>query len=181
MATHDFPPVLDVRRVAEGADRLQGETSLSSFVRLADQFGAQAQHLKLVWLAEFSLRSSAEMPPQAWLRLSIHGRLPLICQRCLGEMQAPVDVNREFRFVASEALAQEQDDASAEDLLVSSRQFDLAQLIEDEVILDLPLLPRHEQCPHPVPLSVADADFVQEPERQSPFAALQGLKQDKPH
>jgi uncharacterized protein len=48
------------------------------------------------------------------------------------------------------------------------RELDVAELVEDEILLALPVAPRHEKCGLP---GVADAG-----ERINPFAALSGLK-----
>ena len=51
----------------------------------------------------------------------------------------------------------------------------------DELLLALPLVPRHEICPDSVPLSAQSADFdASQAQRPSPFAALAALKGGKP-
>jgi uncharacterized protein len=50
-------------------------------------------------------------------------------------------------------------------------------LIEDELLMTLPVVPKHDVCPVPIKLQVADADFVDEPtEKPNPFAVLEQLK-----
>ena len=91
-----------------------------------------------------------------------------------------MQVERPFRFVADEAIAMAEDDRSEEDLLALSRSFDLVELVEDELLMDLPVAPRHDVCPVPVTLAVADEDFETAPaERDNPFALLKGLKSRK--
>jgi uncharacterized protein len=106
----------------------------------------------------------------------VNTSLPLICQRCLGPVDVPLVIERAFRFVETEAQAEQEDDASPEDLLVLSRDFDLAALMEDEVLMELPVVPRHEVCPVPVKLAVADANFDESAPKPNPFAVLAGLK-----
>ena len=36
---------------------------------------------------------------------------------------------------------------SEEDLLALSREFDLHELIEDELLMALPVVPKHDECP----------------------------------
>jgi len=50
-------------------------------------------------------------------------------------------VDRDFRFVPDEATAMAEDDEAEEDLLVLSGEFDLLALVEDELLMDLPLVP----------------------------------------
>ena len=104
--------------------------------------------------------------------------LRLTCQRCLQAVRYAIDVERSFRFVADEATAATLDAESEEDLLVQTRSLDLPSLIEDELLLALPLVPRHEgRCPQPLnapPDPVAAAIAAAPPAK--PFAALAGLK-----
>jgi uncharacterized protein len=87
-----------------------------------------------------------------------------------------VSAERSFRFVADEATAAALDDESEEDFLVISRDFDALALVEDELILALPLVPLHEVCPEVLPMSVADPEFEAASERPNPFGVLAGLK-----
>jgi len=52
----------------------------------------------------------------------------------------------------------------------------LTGLIEDEFLMELPLVPLHETCPEPVRLSAADPDFEHESPQENPFAVLARLK-----
>ena len=84
-----------------------------------------------------------------------------------------------FLVQMTEALAEAQDDEAEEDILVISRDFDALALIEDELILSLPLVPLHEECPEEMPMSVADSEFEDAAQRPNPFGILVGLKTDK--
>jgi hypothetical protein len=44
------------------------------------------------------------------------------------------------------------------------------------MLMDLPVVPRHDTCPLPVKLMVMDADFEEAQPKPNPFAALAGLK-----
>ena len=56
-------------------------------------------------------------------------------------------IEKALRFVHGEDAAAELDADSDDDVLASSRSLDLRALIEDELLLALPLVPRHEACP----------------------------------
>jgi uncharacterized protein len=92
----------------------------------------------------------------------------------------PLVVQRAFRFVPDEATAAAQDDEAEEDLLALSRSFDLLELVEDELLMELPVAPRHETCPEDVKMSAVDPGFEQAAtEREHPFAILGRLKTGK--
>ena len=131
---------------------------------------------------------------QPYLRLAVHGSAWLECQRCLAPYEQAFDVDATYRIVATEEEADEfpLDDDEVE-VIVGSRHFDLVDLIEEELLLSLPLVPKHDVCPaiHESLASGADgADGVDsvddvpeqevEPERANPFAALGSLKKEDP-
>ncbi|HEY9107287.1 MAG TPA: YceD family protein, partial [Roseateles sp.] len=96
---------------------------------------------------------------------------------CLGALAVPLDVDRWIRFVPDAAQAEALDAELEDDVLELQRQMDLRELVEDELLLALPLVPRHEACPEPLPH--ADEETVgeeEEAERPNPFAALAALK-----
>jgi len=173
---NQHPPHVDVRKAAQSEQLLQGGDQLSNFQRLAEVFQGQAADTPLEWMARFDWRVHADGAHVAWLHLGVNTRAALVCQRCLGTVVVPIEVSRDFRFVASEAVAQEQDDQVEEDLLVVSRAFDLAELVEDEVLLALPLVPRHDVCPRPVTMTASDADFDSAEKKPHPFAVLAKIK-----
>lgn len=141
------------------------------------------------WQAQGRLVPQRVGEPQRWLDLSAHAMLPWVCQRCLQPVVLPVEFERSIRFVADESLAAELDADMDDDVLVTSRSFDLLDLVEDELIMASPLVPRHEECPQPPKMSVSDPG-VEEGEaedgpegspsegssRKNPFAVLAQLK-----
>lgn len=100
----------------------------------------------------------------------------------MGEVRVPLAVDRHFVFVPDEDTAAALDEASDDDVLALAPDFDLRALIEDELLMALPLVPRHDECPDAVQLSVQSADFdAAQEEKTNPFAALAALKHDKPN
>ena len=94
---------------------------------------------------------------------------------CLHPVQTQLTVDRDFRFVADEAAALAEDDVVEEDLLVLSSEFDLLTLLEDELLMALPLVPMHDTCESEhMPTSNAENAAAQE--KPNPFAALAALK-----
>lgn len=172
---------MDPRSFAEHAGQLRGEEALGSYVRLAAETQGRDSKTPVTWSATGELRNPLHVNPQVWLHLQANTVLLLVCQRCLGEVDVPVNVDRWFRFVADETTALAQDDEAEEDLLALSADFDLVELVEDELLMEMPVVPRHEICPVPVKLAVADLDFEEATEqKENPFAVLQKLKLVKP-
>jgi uncharacterized protein len=183
------PPALrlDVRTLAHAGGTQSGNDPLLHYQRLAsDLHGGVAQPvlgedaLVVQWtvrgeLAELS--GAADGKPQPWMHLHLEAQLPMTCQRCLGRVLMPVTLDNKYRFVPDEATAEAQDEACDEDLLVLSKQFDLRELLEDELLLELPLMPKHEVCPTPVKLASTDEDFKAAlTQKPNAFAVLGSLK-----
>lgn len=192
------PAALDLSALAQKAQPLSGQAWLTDFARLLQDLPTLAERasseLAVAWSARAEWRDavsaaaalpgaqarSTQAAPQLWLHLQAQADVPQVCQRCLSPYPQPVEVDRWFRFVADEATALAEDDASEEDVLVLDPRFNLHQLLEDELLLALPLVPMHEVCPEPVRMSAGDlgdasAD-ASAAERPNPFAALAALK-----
>jgi uncharacterized protein len=177
----DFDPHrLDVRRFAEEGAELAASEGLQGFDRLlAEAEGADLARA-VRWRARGELLDPLHHAPQVWLHLEASASLPLVCQRCLHPVDVELAVKRSFRFVADEATAAAEDDESEEDLLALSRSFDLMELVEDELLMELPVAPRHEACPEDVKMSASDPAFdAASAEKEHPFAVLGKLKTGK--
>ena len=171
---------LDLLALVQAGEEVSGVAKVSRFPRLAQEtLGAQGLEHEVRWRALGESRPVTGGPDEVWLHLEVQAVLALGCQRCLGPVDVPIEVERSFRFVKDEATAEAQDDESEEDVLVLARDFNLLNLIEDEVLLELPLVPKHETCPLNVQMSAQGDDFEQaQAQRPNPFAALAQLKKD---
>lgn len=177
----DFDPHhLDVRRFAEEGGDIDASEHLRSFQRLVAETQDADLDRNVRWHARGELLNPQHVHPQVWMHLEAQAVMPLVCQRCLHPVDVPVQVHRSFRFVADEATAAAEDDTAEEDLLALSRSFDVLELVEDELLMEMPVAPRHDVCPEDVKMSVADPDFeAAAAERENPFAVLGRLKQGK--
>lgn len=181
MKPRDFDPRrLDVKVFARQAGELKGAWPLAGFTRLLDLL-APGDGLTAPDPVQWSARGE-EVPvrggaSQVWLHLQADAALPMVCQRCLMVYPQSVTVRTDVQFVADEQTAADLDADVEHEVLVFSKELDLQALIEDEMLLSLPLVPRHESCPQPL-----SAGAIDEPDevRKHPFAALAELRSDKP-
>jgi uncharacterized protein len=176
--TNEFDPLrLHVAAFAQAAASFSGSEPLSRFDRLMDEAGGQGGQTVVSYGLEGSMRPDPAGHEEPWLHLSASTTLTQVCQRCLSGVSVDLQFERDFRFVATEALAEIEDEESDEDVLVLSKAFNLLDLIEDELLMALPAVPKHDICPTPVKLEVRDPGFVAEQAvRVNPFAVLQALK-----
>jgi uncharacterized protein len=169
---------LDVKAFAKGQMHIEGETPLVELARLhADCVGEVTGEVS--WAAQGALAAGQDGKDAVWLHLEASAQVSLTCQRCLNPVLTHLDIAQDFRFVADEATALAEDDESQEDLLVLSQDFDLLGLIEDELLMALPLVPMHEAClSEHAPTSDEDGASVVDP-KPNPFAVLATLKTRK--
>ncbi len=174
------PSQIDVRKFALASEALSGHDALSNYERLVQDLQRDAVDFDkktVTWSARGETITPAGGGAQPWLHLKAHVHVPMVCQRCLGPVDVALDIHSTFRFVATEAIAMAEDDESEEDLLVLSKQFDLQALIEDELLMALPIVPKHEVCPVSVKLASTDEEFKAAlTQKPNAFAALGSLK-----
>ena len=155
-------------------------TLLQNMERLAHETHGPQPDLAVKWQADSELLAGSGAEADVWLRLQASATLPLTCQRCMGSVDTDVAVDQWYRFVATEEIAMAEDDQSEEDLLVMVPQFDLLAVLEDELLMALPLVPMHDDCPVAPVLSVGDIELVSAAiEKPNPFAVLAQLKNKK--
>jgi uncharacterized protein len=173
------PRRLDIAAFAKEGGTLAGEERLAKFERLIEESNGMGAENLLHFEAQGSVKADAAGVDEAWLHLAAHTTIALTCQRCLGPVDVEIQFERDFRFVATEELAEIEDEESEEDVLVLNRAFDLMGLVEDELLMDMPAAPKHDVCPQPVKMSVSDVGFVAETVKPpNPFAVLGKLKKD---
>jgi uncharacterized protein len=183
------PLRLPVAQFAADAQELSGDWAIAELPRLADSecppdVGAAAAvsrsaadlSRRVRWHAAGSLRPVGG-EQQVWLALTADADVVLQCQRCLLPLDEHVRVDRQFRFVDDEATAAALDDDMEDEVLELPRSLNLRELVEDEMLLALPLVPRHEVCPEPLPRAFGDVEDVED--ATHPFAALAMLRKDK--
>jgi uncharacterized protein len=167
------PQRLEMRAFAEAGATLEGELAQADLSRLQESLLATDLAPPPVrWQARGEQRPVAGGTPETWLGLQASTTVTLSCQRCLQPVAETLQIDRRFRFVEGEEEAERLDEELEDDVLAAGRSFDLLELLEDELILALPLVPRHAECPQPLPL----APEAPEEAPPNPFAALAALR-----
>ncbi len=184
-----LPQSLDVAAFCRDAASITGQWSTSELprlaesVRLGDDGFAQGP---IDWAATGLQLAGRGATRLCAIDLAVRAGVVMDCQRCLQPMAVPVHVQRRIRFVEGEDEAARLDEELEDDVLAMTPRLDLRSLIEDELLMALPLVPRHEACPDlPAALraSVPGAQAGEPPpsasDREHPFAALAALRRPK--
>lgn len=129
--------VIDSLQFARAGSEQRGRMGIERMPRLA---GMQCWTEGL----DYCLRGGRASNGRPCLRVSVTGDLRLACQRCLGALTLAIAIDVELQLAESlREIAVADDDV---DRVLASRHADIGQLVEDEVILALPMVPRHEAC-----------------------------------
>ena len=97
--------------------------------------------------------------------MCIKTKLPVICQRCLDEMLVDLDLN--FDYLISDSVADELDNNDEIDWIESNVEMNYHELIEDELLLAMPIAPVHKNA--------CSKTNTQSGEKPNPFAVLKNL------
>lgn len=184
------PRNLDMGAYIESGEPLSGTLRTADLPRIS---AGLALDVDPATLAEISWSAQGRQVPQRtggpllMLDLTAHAELAFECQRCLHAVTLPVSFQCTIRFVKDEATAAQLDTDAQEDVLALDRHFDLIELIEDELIMAQPIIPRHEQCPTDVAALMnsealdasPQADQDGQSDRENPFAVLAALKKGR--
>jgi uncharacterized protein len=176
-------PALDLKQFAllafshrklGGQVELAGRIPLSNFPRFsAEKTPDTPAESPIAW----SLHSDGQVfQGHPSILLCLRAEIFLVCQRCLEPYLQNLALQRRLVLVQTQAQVDaEPIDKADIDFLVGSDKFDLLDLLEEQLMLNLPLIPKHSSCDPPV-LTQMRREFLAA-EAPSPFATLASMKQ----
>ena len=139
-----LPPIeVDPWRFCKDAQSWETRSDVAAFPRLAHEFTQGTLFCRVV--GRVDQRGSLS------LRLTVSGEVGLTCQRCLGSMPYRVGVERTLYLARNEAELERLDALPDSDAIQPGETLSLVELIEDEVLLSLPLATMHAEGECPVP------------------------------
>ena len=130
-----IPKQVSASRAITGRQRFEGSVPLAQLPRLAAQLADKAGDLQV------SLEVAKDGAGLAWLKGTVAGELSLTCQRGLHPFAWPLQVETRLLLVSSES-EEEKAMEEAEAVLVEDDILPLREVVEDEVLLALPMMPR---------------------------------------
>jgi len=186
--SRQLPDLIDPLQIAEKGQEMIGQVDISRMFRIKDSLTSSEGCLDVY------LRFAKDETGQPFVKGTIKGELQLDCQRCMSPMAWRLDGAFCLAFLRSEAQIEHLAE-HYEPFLLPEDKVKLIELLEDEIILQLPQAPRHEisQCPagqtnyefgnaalaqtqrsEPKPLSPSDA--ANSSKKPNPFSVLATLK-----
>jgi len=168
-----IPPHIDPRKLADRAATLEGEWPLVQFSRLCEQLVSDAGSVQA------RLEFGRDEQGLIVMRGNLEVEVQMVCQRCLEPVLLPV--HSEFVYAVLREGASAEGLPKAYDALeLGEDPLDLLELVEDELLLALPIVPAHDpdDCQHPAGFAAAPEPSVEEVPRSNPFDVLAQLKRD---
>ncbi len=183
--TLQTPPQINNLEFAKKHHEIHGIIESYQFSRLADLIiaspvGAGANN-KITYHLTGKLYEAAGEGAQWGLELVLKGQLSFVCQRCLNAMPYAIDVNAQFLVAPDLATSSlsglefESDGFDDIEVIPADEHMQVLDLIEDELLLTLPLAPMHSEEQHAAGLCV-ELSAIKEVGEVNPFEALKTLK-----
>ena len=135
------PVEVDPRRFCRDSQSWETQADVSAFPRLAQEFTQGALFCRVTGRSDQRGGMS--------LQLTVSGEVELTCQRCLGGMQHVVEIEHMLQLARNEAELERLDALPDSDAILVGETLNLVDLVEDEVLLSLPLAAMHAEgkCP----------------------------------
>ena len=168
MSTGPLPALLDHRKLALGNSKLEGVIPVSRFERLVGVLESEASEVKL--MLEFRKTKGQK----TLLIGKATATVELVCQKCLTTILFDLNVSfRHFVVTDDEEFLRLSDDDEA--IVCPDDKIALVDIFEDELILCLPMVARHDdnECLPTFEHQNDDSEV-----RNKPFANLAELKND---
>lgn len=132
--------VIDSLEFAQAERELRGSLPVSGLARLQDFVRDSTGSV------EFVVKGGRDPENRPMLTLSVSGLLHMQCQRCLEQLDYPLQFSNTLLLMrAGKELSETLEDPDAADAVEASTELDVAELIEDEIVLGLPFSPRHAE------------------------------------
>lgn len=164
--TGALPDHIEPLMLAESAAQLEGRLRLSACARLVADHGPQAGEARVV------LAFGVDEDGVRFVFGRVQADLALTCNRCLEAFVAPVEAQVSLGIVCDLSGAERLPERY-EPLIAGTEPLSLVDLVEDELLLAVPLAPAH---PPGTCRAHGAGATVSGPARQRPFAALAGYK-----
>jgi uncharacterized protein len=164
--------VIDSLKFAAEEGCIAGKLALKHLTRLHDVLASREGWLDCELAGYREVDKTGVGGMKLGLHLKVRGRLVMHCQRCLAEVGFDGVIDNRLLLIPPDAEWPEEDLESDDfDAIPANRELSVMSLVEDEVLLALPIVPRHAECQ-----PLVETRAAEEESEPSPFAVLAGLK-----
>lgn len=173
MSNAQLPKKIDPRKLAERGVRIEGEVELKRLPRLLSMLVDDQGKVQV------DLQFDNDELRIRTIQGNAVSTVNMTCQRCL----EPVEIKVEAKF--NLAVAPDEERAKTlpryyDPLIVEGEELELLSMVEEELIITLPIVPFHDDCS--IQTSFGDeaaAEKETDLVKTNPFSVLASLKADK--
>ncbi|MCC2624772.1 MAG: metal-binding protein [Burkholderiales bacterium] len=97
----------------------------------------------------YTIAGSIDHKNKPVLTIRIYGKITTLCQNCLEKLDIPIDCSNDVPIFYTEADMDNAlfgDEAGYDDGILADANFDIESFVEDELIMSLPIAPKHKTC-----------------------------------
>jgi uncharacterized protein len=174
MLSEPLPNQVDIRKLVTKGAEINAEFPLSKLTRFAGLLANTEGSITAV-LRFFTDENKVQI-----VEGEVRAYPFVVCQRCLEPMPICLESHFELGLVRDDERAK-QLPAGLDPLIVTDDLFNLADIVEEELILSLPYVNYHkvEDCQRQPGFSTGEFDPSLEKPIESPFKVLENLKSGK--
>jgi len=177
MSKSELPDHLDAYKLAEQKVSLSGQVSPARLTRLGDAV------LRIDDSIEAQLDFFQDEEYRRIVAGQVSGSVELECQRCLQPMTQQLDSQFRLAIVYNDEMAKALPADDEPLMLLPDESLDPAVILEEELLLCLPLQAMHDETECRIQTEFAPAEEERasaepEPARDNPFQVLASLKKD---
>lgn len=167
-----IPERVDPWLLSEKEAVVEGDVALSALPRLAPLLSEDCG------AASYRFRFGRDDKGRFIVRSLVRAELKLPCQRCLETLSLPVEAHGALALVQGPVEAEQLPEELDPLLLGEKELIQLLDLVEDELLLSIPVAPRHAMgnCQQPEAAAAKPDEEQTRIRRKSPFEVLAGLK-----
>lgn len=151
---------------ARAAGLQRGQVAIAALSRLRDRLAQNAGDV------DYAVRGGLDQRQRPSLELEINGNLGLRCDRCLAPLDFSLHLQSRVLLMPPGATPQDDDDPESPEWIEAGQELDLQVLVEDEILLGLPLSVRHSE-------GNCSSGPDRMAKRDTPFAGLAALLESK--
>ncbi len=156
-------PYIDSLDFAHSGGELSGEVPVAELPRMADMLADLDGKISYV------LRGLTGSDGKPQLELMLDGKCDLRCQRCLNALSYPIKLVCRLRLVSEGETDSSDIEDDEVDSIPAEQRLDVLALIEEELLLSLPIALKHGSGECDIPVESLSRS-------NNPFAVLSGLK-----
>lgn len=160
-------PLIDSLDFARNGQQISGKVPVAELSRLLDMLENSQGFFGYI------VQGGVDKQGNPYLDVDIAGSCQLRCQRCLQGLDYPVHLNSRLMLRDQASLDALDDDEDEFDSILADTKLDLLNLLEEEILLSLPIAPKHELAA----CQAEDGENAHK-EEQHPFAVLAKLKRN---